>query len=177
MKEFIVTIFILTSMMYTATLYDFNNEVPDNDWRVINDGVMGGLSKGEFSVNAAGHGFFHGQVSLEKNGGFSSVRHRLDLFDTSNFSQFKLRLKGDGKTYQFRVKADVTQRHSYIGKMQTSGDWEIITIQFSDMYPAFRGRLLDLPNYSGETISEIAFLIGNKKKETFALEIDYIKLE
>ena len=45
------------------------------------------------------------------------------------------------------------------------------------MYPAFRGRNLNMDNFSSETIEELAFLIGNKKKEHFKLEIDTIYLE
>lgn len=163
--------------MNSTILFDFKDAADINSWRVVNDGVMGGLSQGEFSINSEGHGFFHGKVSLENYGGFSSVRHRFVTLDTSKFSNLQIRLKGDGKPYQFRVKATDNQRYSYIVNIETSGDWETLTIQFSDMYPAFRGRLLDLPNYSGKEMTEVAFLIGNKKEESFALEIDYIELQ
>ncbi|MFS4491412.1 CIA30 family protein [Maribacter sp. 2308TA10-17] len=163
--------------MKGTPLFDFNDKVSIEDWKVINDGVMGGLSQGVFSINSEGHGFFRGIVSLENYGGFSSVRYRFEIRDTSEFSKIQIRLKGDGKPYQFRVKADAKQRYSYIANIKTSGDWETLTIDFSEMYPAFRGRLLDLPNYSGKEMTEIAFLIGNKKEESFALEIDYIKLK
>jgi hypothetical protein len=45
------------------------------------------------------------------------------------------------------------------------------------MYPSFRGRILDMPNYDKANLEEIAFLIGNKKAEKFELKIDFIKLE
>lgn len=45
------------------------------------------------------------------------------------------------------------------------------------MYPTFRGRKLDSPNYSADGIEEIAFLIGNKRAESFKLEIDAISLK
>lgn len=163
--------------MNTTTLFDFNKNDSIDNWRVINDGVMGGLSQSEFSINSDGHGFFRGKVSLANNGGFSSVQYRFGTVDTSKFSKIQIRLKGDEKSYQFRVKANNSQRYSYIANIKTSGAWETLSIEFSEMYPAFRGRLLDLPNYSGEEMAEIAFLIGNKKEEIFDLEIDYIKLQ
>lgn len=175
--QLILKILILISLMNGTTLFDFNDNVAIDNWSVVNDGVMGGLSQGEFSINPEGHGFFRGKVSLENNGGFSSVRYRFQTLDTSTFSKIIIRLKGDGNSYQFRTKADVSQRFSYIVAIGTTGDWETLTIPFSDMYPAFRGRLLELPNYSGAAMTEIAFLIGNKKEETFALEIDYIELQ
>lgn len=158
-------------------LFDFNSDANVDDWRVVNDGVMGGLSQAQFSVNEEGHGFFSGKVSLENNGGFSSVRYVFEMRKVSKYSEVHIRLKGDGKPYQFRVKADKSQRYSYIAAVKTSGDWQTITVAFDAMYPAFRGRILDLPNYEGQELSEIAFLIGNKKKENFKLEIDYIKLQ
>jgi hypothetical protein len=45
------------------------------------------------------------------------------------------------------------------------------------MKPQFRGRLLDLPNYPVEMLSEIAILIGNKEEQDFRLEFDWIRLE
>ena len=50
-------------------------------------------------------------------------------------------------------------------------------ISLSNMYPSFRGRKLALPNFSSKNIEEITFLIGNKKEESFQLEIDKIYLK
>ena len=45
------------------------------------------------------------------------------------------------------------------------------------MEPAFRGYKLDQPNFDGLQMEEIAFLIGNKKEQSFKLFIDSIILE
>ena len=45
------------------------------------------------------------------------------------------------------------------------------------MYASFRGYRLDIPNFKGQQMEEIAFLIGNKKEESFKLLIDSIILE
>ena len=45
------------------------------------------------------------------------------------------------------------------------------------MEPVFRGRKLELPNFAVDPIQEIRFLIGNKKAETFRLEINKIELK
>jgi len=42
-------------------------------WRALNDGVMGGMSDGFFAQGELG-GNFVGNVSLDRNGGFASVR-------------------------------------------------------------------------------------------------------
>lgn len=136
---------------------------------------MGGKSNGEFRINEAGNGVFQGNVSLENNGGFSSVRHR-EIYQLKSQNTIKIKLKGDGKNYQFRVKANSSDRHSYIAEFPTSGEWEEIEIKLSDMYPAFRGQKLTISNFDQDQIVELAFLIGNKKAQEFKLEIKSIEL-
>ncbi|NER18585.1 CIA30 family protein [Spongiivirga citrea] len=158
-------------------IFDFNKTTDISGWRVVDDGVMGGRSQGSFALNANGNGVFSGTVSLENNGGFSSVRYQTDQMALGSYSKFVLKLKGDGKSYQFRVRSSFRERFSYIGKFETTGKKQTIEIPFATMYPAFRGRTLDLDNYNGETLVEIAFLIGNKKAENFKLEIVSIAVE
>lgn len=158
-------------------LFDFNLECSINNWRVVDDVVMGGRSDGSFKINNASHGEFSGDVSLENNGGFSSVRYNFKTVNASDYESFKIRLKGDGKNYQFRVKSDDNQRYSYIYEFQTSGEWETISIPFKKMKPAFRGRQLNQPNYTGNQMEQVAFLIGNKKEQSFKLLVDKIELE
>jgi hypothetical protein len=138
---------------------------------------MGGLSKGNFSIDNEGHALFKGYVSLENNGGFSSVRYNLETKSVKNFKKIKLRLKGDGKQYQIRVKTRVSDYYSYIAYVKTNGEWQTLEILFSEMIPSFRGSKLDLPNYPGEYLEQFAILIGNKKKEDFELYLDKIELE
>lgn len=161
----------------SAQLFDFKKDSNLSNWYVVDDGVMGGRSGGHFEINEEGNGTFYGKVSLENNGGFSSVRYRFEQKEMSDFKFCKIRLKGDGKRYQFRVKTDKYDRHSYIHYIETSGEWETITIPLASMYPTFRGRELDMPNYPMEQMEEIAFLIANKKAESFQLQLDWIVLE
>ena len=163
--------------MNTSLIYDFNKNSSPKDWRIIDDGVMGGLSQGKFSIDADGNGVFEGAVSLENNGGFSSVRYQSDKIKVTKVSKVRIRLKGDGKEYQFRIKDKTSSYYSYITTFKTSGNWETITIQLSYLYPSFRGRTLDLPNFKSDSFEEIVFLIGNKKNESFQLLLDKIELE
>ncbi len=162
--------------MSTNTIFDFTVTSNLSNWIVINDGVMGGRSFGRFSLSPEGHGVFEGTISLENNGGFSSVRYQMASVEVASTNKIRIRLKGDGSDYQFRVKNKRENRYSYIKRFQTSGEWEEIEIELSDMYPGFRGRRLDRPNFSHETIEEITFLIGNKKTQDFKLLIDHIVL-
>ena len=161
----------------TLILYDFPRSANSNAWHVVNDGVMGGLSKGKIEINASGNGFFEGFITTENSGGFSSVKHSFSQLKVSNYKTVLLRLKGDGKNYQFRIKESLEHPFSYIQEFKTSDDWETISIPLESFYPSFRGNTLSMPNYKGEFMEEITFLIGNKKKEYFGLEIERIWLE
>ena len=158
-------------------LFDFNAQSEPGTWIVVDDVVMGGHSTGSFSLTPEGHGLFKGRVSLENNGGFSSVRHRFAPKQVGEFTKVKLRVKGDGKTYQFRVKSSVGDSHAYVATFKTTPAWSTVEIPFNSMYPSFRGQKLKIPNYPGQVMEEIALLIANKTAETFVLEIDRIELE
>lgn len=176
-----MTVLIIISFIFlpmqNQILFDFRNTTDISTWQIINDGVMGGRSKGNFGLNPDGNGIFSGFVSLENNGGFSLVRHRLNRTGCAGKTKFVIRLKGDGKRYQFRVRADASSSHAYVCYFNTTGNWQNIEISFSDLYPVFRGRRLNQPNFSGEVMEEIGFLIGNKKEEHFLLEIDKIEIK
>ena len=157
-------------------IFEFNAESNISKWVILDDIVMGGKSDGNFTLNKKGNGVFSGVISLDNNGGFSSVRYRLDKKCLKKYSKFIIKIKGDGKAYQFRAKKNQYDSHSYIYTFQTTSDWQTIEIPFSEMYPAFRGRILNMKNYQGKQLQEIAFLIGNKKNESFKLEIDKIEV-
>jgi hypothetical protein len=172
-----IVILIISLSMSTLTLYDFTKTSDISDWYVINDGVMGGLSKGVMELSPDGHGVFRGDVRLENNGGFSSIRHSFEKKNISDYTHLVLRVKGDGKRYQFRLKSSRNEYYSYVSYFQTSNQWETLRIPLGEMYPVFRGNRLNLPLYTGTQLEEIGILIGNKKAETFRLEIDSIYLE
>jgi hypothetical protein len=173
-------LFILLTVLFfmtTTTLFDFNKTANISNWKIVDDVVMGGRSSGHFEINDAGHGKFSGLISLENNGGFSSLRYNFKTKDVSAYSHFKIRLKGDGNNYQFRVKNSSQDYASYIYEFETTNEWMTIEIPFTAMDPRFRGRQLNEPNYKGEQMEEIAFLIGNKKEQSFKLLLDHIMLK
>jgi hypothetical protein len=168
---------ILFSSLAPQILFDFTKNSDLKNWIIVDDGVMGGKSAGTFKLSPEGHGVFEGTISLENYGGFSSVRYTSTRIFIKESTRIKLKLKGDGKKYQFRIKSNAGDYYSYISTFSTSGEWEEIEILLKDMYPSYRGRRLDQANFSNDYIEEIAFLIGNKRPENFKLLIDKIELK
>jgi hypothetical protein len=158
-------------------IYNFSNQSNINEWRIVNDGVMGGISKSSLKLTDAGHGQFSGHVSLANNGGFASIQLNTTIKLAEEQTFIVLRVKGDGKRYEFRLKGDILQSESYVHQFTTSGEWENIKLEISEFYPQFRGRVLNIPNFNFESISQVSFLIANKQDEDFELLIDWIGLE
>lgn len=160
-----------------TTLYNFATQTNVNTWRIVNDDVMGGRSESTIGLTPDGHGKFAGHVSLANYGGFASVQLNTDLERLNNKKFIVLRVKGDGKRYEFRLKGAQSQAHAYVHPFSTSGEWETIRLEISSFYPQFRGQRMNIPNFNFERITQMSFLIANKQEEDFTLLIDWIGLE
>lgn len=147
-------------------------------WQTVNDGVMGGISNGKFQLTEVGHGLFSGEVSLENNGGFASVRASLQQGLPKGLKKVRLRIKGGGKRYSFRIRMDhnfdgVSYRYHF---RTQPGEWQVLTFPLKDFAPSFRGRILSgQAPIQSEKIEQIGFLIANEQAGPFNLEIDWIE--
>jgi len=175
-----ILVLLLLSLSNNSTMkkiYTFSTQTNIKEWRVVNDGVMGGVSKSSLVLNDTGKGQFSGHVSLANNGGFASIQLNTVTKLAKENKFIILRVKGDGKYYEFRLAGELSQSESYVHKFATSGEWENIKLSISEFYPQYRGRKLNMPNFNFESIKQLSFFIANKKEEDFELLIDWIGLE
>lgn len=168
---------LLPFIMSTILLFDFNPKSNLDSWQVVDDVVMGGESTSKFGLNSEGNAVFNGTVSLDNNGGFCSVQHVFKPILLKGNTSFVIKIKGDGKIYQFRAKANKKDYYSFVYEFETTKDWQIVEIPFKEMQASFRGRKVAISNYDGNNLEEIAFLIGNKKAENFELLLDRIEVK
>ncbi|MGB1292532.1 MAG: CIA30 family protein [Pseudoalteromonas sp.] len=145
------------------------------NWYSVNDSVMGGLSTSQV-YEKNNHLVFAGTVSLENNGGFASVR---TIINTENepSKQIALRVKGDGKTYQLRLRTNqYMDGPAYTVSFDTQKDqWQVFTFSPSDFILTFRGRELEQqPTINFLKISQLGFMIAKKQQGEFKLEISEI---
>lgn len=161
------------------TLMNFDDPESGPEWTAVNDGVMGGLSEGD-AVVRDGLLHFTGKLSLENNGGFSSVRVN-EEFDLGGTEAIMLRVKGDGRTYQVRLSTDAMHRGSRIAYQAefptTAGEWTEVRVPFASTVPSHHGNLLDGPPLDLSGIRELGILIGDKRPGPFELKVDWIKVE
>jgi len=144
-------------------------------WRSINDGVMGGVSAGGIQQSDEGLKF-SGRLSLENNGGFSSVR-RLVSEDLSKATGVRIQVRGDGREYQFRIRQNGGfDGVSWSAVFSSSDKWQQIDIALDQFTPVFRGRMVPQagPVVPSE-IQQIGFLLADKTAGRFELEIRSIE--
>ncbi len=147
------------------------------EWRVVNDGVMGGLSESRMIETPDRTALFEGRLSLENNGGFASVRAPLGPVDLSRFTGLSVRVRGDGRRYLLRLRTD--DRFDGIAYQASfdadAGGWRTVDLPFSSFEPTFRGRTLpDAPRLDPGAIRQIGFMIADKKAGAFRLEIESV---
>lgn len=172
-----MNIFSATPDPASARLFDFSGPDSHAGWDAVNDGVMGGRSRGGPAPDQrALH--FSGNLSLENNGGFSSIRHDLDL-DLSGFAGLRLRVRGDGRTYQVRLQTGsryVGRPVSYIGLVETrAGEWIDVDVPFDSLRAGFRGRRLDGYTFDPAAIERIGLLLADKQPGSFSLHVKWIE--
>lgn len=79
--------------------YDFGQQgCGECGWFVVLDGVMGGLSTGKLESVAKAL-VLSGNISLQNNGGFASIRTPYRKFDLSRYSEVTVRYRSKGQTF------------------------------------------------------------------------------
>jgi monofunctional biosynthetic peptidoglycan transglycosylase len=159
-------------------LFDFTKMKNMDDWLIVNDGVMGGLSRSTFILSDSNTAIFSGNVTLENNGGFASTRTKAMQIQLDGFIGILIRVKGDGKKYQFRIRTNdrfdgVSYRHYFETKLN---QWQTISIPFNKFVPVFRGQILrDVDPISPKDIQQLGILISDNQTDEFQLEVQWIK--
>ena len=158
-------------------LLDFEDTDKSGRWMVVNDDVMGGVSRSNVKLHSDGYLLFDGEVSTNYGGGFASVRTDYKNWEIEKYEGFILRVKGDGKTFQFRCRLgnninQIAYRHYF---QADNEDWQEIILPFKEFLPTYRGRVLsNIPKLDPKEIKQFGFMISDKQVGKFNLKIDWI---
>lgn len=159
------------------TLFDFQTATNTANWQVVNDDVMGGVSNSGFRLTN-GVAVFQGEVSLENNGGFASVRSLPAHHDLAGCDAFVVRVRGDGRRYKYTARTDRNFDSAiYQSAFNTKkGEWEEHRLPFKQFIATFRGRALATePPLDPAKITSVGFLVSDKQDGPFRVEIRWIK--
>jgi NADH dehydrogenase [ubiquinone] 1 alpha subcomplex assembly factor 1 len=143
----------------------------------VGDAVMGGVSTGRLARGAAGTAVFEGEVSLDRGGGFASVRSRQREWDIRGATAFLLRVRGDGKRYRFNVRTPGgPAAFRYEAAFEApAGRWTEVRIPLASLSGKVFGRPVPQarPPDPGR-IQCLGFMISDRQAGPFRLEIDWI---
>lgn len=147
-------------------------------WQIVNDNLMGGASTSSFRLTD-GVAAFAGDVSLENNVGFASVRTVPVRFNLVDATEVVLRVRGDGRRYKFTARMEA----SFDGPLYQNAfttrqaEWQEISLPLKDFVPTFRGRVLTAePLLCASKLTSMGFLISDKQDGPFRREIAWVKI-
>ena len=176
MKHFTILILFQTVIFsQNITMVDPSNNIGIDKWGIVNDGVMGGISQSNIYLNEVSNIIFAGNVSLENNGGFASIRMGCDGNQLKGISKFLLRVKGDGNIFKFRLTMNGSYAN-YSADFKTIKDqWMDVEIPLENFKPYYFGRSIRAPKLKVHRVNSLGILISDKQEGNFSLEIEHIK--
>ena len=172
------SLLLLLTIITSSYLLDFN-KADTNNWTVVNDSVMGGLSQSKLDYTETSV-IFEGILSLANNGGFASFQGPRGEFDLSKYKKLTIRHRGFGGTFGFRLKtSEPFYMPFYKAEFTPTKDWQETSIGLGD-FDEWR-----IGDKTGDKISkdDLASIIrmviikSDKKEDPFLLEVDFIRFE
>lgn len=157
----------------TPWVLDLSQETERCNWRAVNDGVMGGLSRGVIREIPDGIRF-EGRISLENNGGFASLRRTMSKADMSAYKGVTITYKCPGVKTAFSIEPNpVWYQPNYRTTLKPCDEWTTVKVPFKD----FVGRQVGRPvsgKLNAEKLSHIyqfGFITDEKREVDFVLEV------
>jgi Complex I intermediate-associated protein 30 (CIA30) len=149
-------------------LFDFTE--PDQDllaaWMAVNDGVMGGVSESGLQI-VNGRAFFKGNVSIDRGGGFASIRTQNfnPPLDLSNYQGISLKVRGSGAGQRYKLFLRPSEQWdgiSYGYSFDTNANsFSDLRIPFSNLMPVKRAKIVnDAPPLERRQVSSIQIMLS-----------------
>lgn len=160
-------------------LFDFSDPAAVNDWAAIDDRVMGGISRSRLRHDPQGHAIFEGEVSLERNGGFASVRSRPGARGKPGAAACVIEVRGKGKRFKLSLLTDdgFDSLNYQTSFTPTGSTWQTLPLPLAAFRATFRGREVpDAPALDPARVRQVGLMIAERQTGPFALDIRRISL-
>jgi monofunctional biosynthetic peptidoglycan transglycosylase len=158
-------------------LFDFGDPDAAQRWQTVNDGVMGGVSDGQFKISDEKMKFF-GTLSLENNGGFASVRSRPTKLGLKKDDTLVTRVRGDGREYTLNLYVPRPRTaFSYRWTFKTQKNkWIEIRAPWDQFVATSFGRVVPNDPLNPTEVNALGFLLSDKQAGPFQLEVEWIRV-
>lgn len=156
----------------TQPLFDFTGADAVKEWQAVNDGVMGGVSEGKFTITDRKTLAFFGTLSLENNGGFASVRTRPKTLGLRPGDALRVRVRGDGRRYSLNLYVPRPQvAFSYRATVTTTTDeWVEVTLPLDTFEATSFGTVVkDAGPVDPQEVNALGFMMSAKQAGPFNL--------
>ena len=180
MNLFLMLLPVLLSLPGKELKIEFGkSEGRTNNWVILTDNVMGGLSAAEMDY-ANTSLKINGNVSLKNRGGFVSIKSAWGKLDLSSFTTVKITFRSSKQKFAFTLENsrrwfEPAYKHEFSAREINT--WETVTLKLEDFLEEEIGR--PTGNKTNKTILESILRIGistNEKREgPFQLEIESIE--
>lgn len=159
-------------------LFDFSDQAAVAQWNPIDDRVMGGVSSSRLRHDPAGYAVFEGTVSLERNGGFASIRSTPGSRASPGAQTCFIEARATGKRFKLTLLTDdAFDSISYQAAFTPEPAWQTLHIPLRAFRATFRGRdIPGAPALNPARIRQVGLMIAERQAGLFALEVRRIGL-
>lgn len=160
-------------------IFDFADPHAAETWQAIDDRVMGGISRSTLRHDPAGHAAFEGTVSLDRNGGFASVRSSPAARGLPGAAACVIEVRGDNKQFKLSLLTDdgFDSLNYQAGFTPSGTDWQTLHLPLATFRASFRGRAVPgAPALDAARIRQVGLMIAARQAGPFALDIRRISL-
>lgn len=161
-------------------LYRFDDPRAASAWEAVDDRVMGGVSRSRVRHDPAGHAVFEGILSLERGGGFASVRAPAAVpAEAAGVRAWRLEVRGDGRRYKFTLRT--SERFDAVSWQASfdvpAGEWRAVRLATDDFVPTFRGRQVTASPLDPAQVRTLGLMLADRQPGSFALALRRIVVE
>jgi len=157
----------------SLALFEFNS-VDEATWGVVNDGVMGGRSKGYVGVGDGSLQFTGTLVT--RGGGFTSVRAYQPM-DLSKYDGLALRVRGGGRTFEIEVSDGARFRGRSVSRraaFETSEEWSVVRLPFRSFRSSIFGQSVNMSPMDPAKVEGLGLYMLDGIDGAFEIEVDAI---
>lgn len=156
-----------------SSLFRFDQSVPFVPWEVVDDRVMGGVSQSEFVSRGSDGARFTGRVSLDRNGGFCSVRSPDLSGQIAGGKAISLYVRGDGRTYSLGLHTPaLLPGTSYRCRFTpTPARWERVVLPLDRFVMTRLGMRVGVSPVNPDRVCAISVMISDRQEGRFALDV------
>lgn len=164
----------------STVLFDFADPTAARAWRAIDDRVMGGVSHSTLRHDPAGHAVFAGVVSLDRNGGFASVRSSPGERGQAGARACLIEVRGESRPFKLSLLTDdgfdiLSHQASFA---PAGARWETLRLPLADFRASFRGReVSNAPALDPARIRQVGLMIAARRAGPFELHIRRLSLD